>query len=42
MKTHCGYRLSGEPGSWEWHAPASAGEPLSVADNPVNGGRDPI
>ena len=23
LKTHCGYRLCGDPGSWEWEAPAS-------------------
>jgi hypothetical protein len=34
MKTHCGYEITGEPGSWRWNAPASAGEQLS-------GGRDP-
>jgi hypothetical protein len=29
LKTHCGYVISGDPGSWEWNAPAGAGEPLS-------------
>jgi hypothetical protein len=41
LKTHCGYVISGDPGSWEWNAPAGADEPLSVTDDPVRGGRDP-
>ena len=28
LKTHCGYAIEGQPGSWEWKAPASEGEVL--------------
>jgi uncharacterized protein DUF222 len=28
LKTHCGYRLSGQPGSWEWKAPESENNPI--------------
>jgi hypothetical protein len=28
LKTHCGYRLGGEPGQWEWNAPESENNPV--------------
>jgi len=28
LKTHCDYAISGEPGSWEWTAPASDRSPV--------------
>jgi hypothetical protein len=28
LKTHCHFRISGEPGSWEWHAPFDAENPV--------------
>jgi Domain of unknown function (DUF222) len=28
LKTHCGYAITGEPGSWEWHAPESENNPV--------------
>jgi len=28
LKTHCHFRITGEPGSWEWHAPSDAGNPV--------------
>jgi hypothetical protein len=28
LKTHCGYAITGEPGSWEWRAPESERSPV--------------
>jgi hypothetical protein len=28
LKTHCGYAITGEPGSWKWRAPASERSPV--------------
>jgi hypothetical protein len=28
LKTHCGYQITGDPGSWEWTAPASESNPV--------------
>ena len=28
MKTHCGYAITGGPGSWEWQAPLSEKNPV--------------
>ena len=30
LKTHCGYAITGAPGSWEWNAPASSENPVLV------------
>lgn len=40
QKTHRGYSLSGDPGSWRWDAPLSAGQPLSVT--PENENEDSV
>jgi hypothetical protein len=47
QKTHRGYSLSGDPGSWRWDAPLSAGQPLSVTATddeslPAEAGHDGI
>jgi Domain of unknown function (DUF222) len=28
LKTHCQFQITGEPGSWEWHAPSDAESPV--------------
>jgi hypothetical protein len=28
LKTHCGYEIGGDPGSWEWKAPESESNPV--------------
>ena len=31
LKTHCGYAISGQPGSWEWKGPESERSPVLTA-----------
>jgi hypothetical protein len=31
LKTHCGYAITGKPGSWEWRAPESDRSPVLTA-----------
>ena len=28
LKTHCGYAITGEPGSWDWRGPESERSPV--------------